>query len=209
MIIFVTVVIVVAGVVSYFFSNHQKINGGESSIATTTSPIGTSTQQVTYKPPSSLPPTKVGYPAKSAVSQKSVTSAPNEIVGVGSVSYLLSLNQSLICTIKALSAYTKRSGTIYVAKGEMRGNFVSYINGVLTSTSMVDDGKYLYVWVNNALTGLKLLAASGVSGSAIASNGGLDLAASLSFGCNPWTENPNVFVPPTAISFSSTANTAP
>ena len=86
----------------------------------------------------------------------------------------------------------------------MRGNFTSTINGILTNTSMIHDGEYLYAWTSGASKGLKLPAASSVSGSAIASNGGFDLSTDLSFACNPWTENTSVFTPPASISFSNT-----
>ncbi len=84
---------------------------------------------------------------------------------------------------------------MYVADGEMRVNFAH--------TSMIDDGAYFYAWTDGASQGLKLLAASSASGSAIAANGGFDPASNISFACNPWTANMSVFVPPASISFSN------
>ena len=188
-------VAVVLGGVWYSFSNSTGGNGGWVSTATTTLPVSTSTQQTTTKKSST------SNTAGSGAVKKSVT--PVKIAGVGPLSYLFDLKQPLVCSVKT-TIYVKRSGTMYVADRKMRGNFTSYINGMLTNTSMIDDGAYLYVWKNGASTGLKLLATISVSGSVIASNGGFDPSTDLSFACNTWTKNENVFVPPTSVSFSNT-----
>lgn len=194
-IVWVIATAVVLGGAWYFFSNSPGGSGGWLSAATTTLPISTSTQQTAAKKSSS------SSTAGSGAAKKSVTSA--KVAGVGPLSYLFNLKQSLVCTVKT-AAYVKRSGTMYVADEKMSGNFTGYVNGVLTNTSMIDDGAYLYVWKNGASTGLKLPAVLSASGSVIASNGGFDPATDLSFACNTWTKNENVFVPPTSVSFSNT-----
>ena len=126
-----------------------------------------------------------------------------KVAGVGPLSYLFTFKEPLVCSAKTTSPYAKRSGMVYVSGGELRGNFSGYVNGVLTDTSMIDDGTYLYAWKSGALKGLQLPAASSAAGSAIATAGGIDPAAQVSYACNPWAENSSVFVPPASVSFSN------
>ena len=172
-------VIVLAGA-WYYFSNSSGGTVTETPVATTTPTTAT-----TAKPAAP----KVTAPA---VKKPTVTTA--KIVGVGTIPYLIGLKQSLLCSVKTTSG-SSRSGTMYVAGGKVRGNFLT--------SSMIDDGTYLYAWFIGATKGLQLLAASSVSGSAIATNGGVDLATDLSFACNPWTEDASVFTPPSSVAFSS------
>ena len=154
--------------------------------AVTQSPNATSTPTAATSVSNTT--TKTG----AATTTKKPTKTTSKIVGIGTIPYLISLKQPLICSIKTTTGYS-RSGTLYVANGKVRGNFVS--------SSMIDDGTHLYAWMTGAIKGLVLLAASSASGSAIASNGGIDLATDISFACNPWTVTASVFVPPASISF--------
>ena len=172
----------------YVFSSNLSGSGTGSPVATTTVSTSTQTQRGTNNPP----PARTG---QSSTPSKPVTPTSAKIVGTTPISYLFDLRQPLMCSIKTTGTSVQRSGTMYVADGEMRADFIN--------TSMIDDGTYLYVWANGATKGLKLLAASGVSGSAIASNGGFDLVTPLSFACNPWTKDASVFVPPSSVAFSN------
>ena len=169
-----------------FFGSLSGGNGSGSSTATTTMQASTSPQQAaqTTRAPAKSP---AWHPV-----QKPPVAA--KISGITPLAYLFSLKQSLLCAIQTTDSY-RRSGTMYVADGEMRVNFAH--------TSMIDDGTYFYAWTDGASQGLKLLAASSASGSAIAGNGGFDPTSNISFACNPWTANMNVFVPPASVSFSN------
>lgn len=132
-------------------------------------------------------------------------SVPAKTVGNGSITQLFGLKEPLVCSITTKTANLNRSGTVYVAGGEMRGDFTSVINGVSIETSMIDDGAALYVWKNGATKGLKLPASVGASGGAIQNYGGLDLATAFSYSCSVWTGNfAGTFTPPTSVVFSST-----
>jgi hypothetical protein len=108
--------------------------------------------------------------------------------------YLVSLKQPLVCTVKSTAGYA-RSGTMYVADGKIRANF--------TGSSMINDGTHLFAWMTGAIKGIELLTSSSASGSAIATNGGIDPATDISFACNPWTVDASVFSPPSSVSFFS------
>lgn len=188
-IVWAVVAIVALGSLWYVFSSNLSGSGTGSPVATTTVSTSTQTQQGANNPP----PARTG---QGSTPSKPPTPTSAKIVGTTPISYLFDLRQPLVCSVKTTGTSVSRSGTMYVADGEMRADF--------TNTSMIDDGTYLYVWAKGATKGLKLLAASGASGSAIASNGGFDLITPLSFACNPWTKDASVFVPPSSVSFSNT-----
>ncbi len=183
-------IIIVVGGAWYVFSNSPKENKVGTSVATTTTLTST---PVLQRKNTFLPSSSIGKGSTMPKLVETPTSA--RIVGVTTISYLFGLKQSLVCSIKTVGTPLERSGTMYIANGEMRA--------YLTSTSMLDDGTYLYAWTDGASKGLKLLAASYVSGSTIATNGGFDLATTLAFACNSWAENTNVFIPPASVSFSN------
>lgn len=151
-----------------------------------------------------VPPTATTTPPTTAATQSTATKSPvstapkptkttAKMAGIGSLNYLLGLKQPLICSVKTTSGYA-RSGTMYVsAGGQARANFIS--------STMIDDGSYLYAWANGATTGTKLVAGLSASGSAITYAGGVDLTTDLSFSCNPWTVDISFFAPPATVSF--------
>lgn len=141
----------------------------------------------------------------SIVQQPTKTAVTYKVVGAGSIKDLFQ-NRSLplVCSIKVATTYVNRSGTIYMTEKKMRGDFTGYVNGVLASTSMLDDGESLYVWKNGASTGLKLPAAVSASGNAIQLSGGLDLTTVFSYNCNPWTVEQTNFDLPAGVVFSDT-----
>ena len=185
-IVWVVGAVVILGSAWCLSANYSGESDRGASYATTTPtlPKGTTTK----------PPTTTSGTVKTGATPKP-TPTSAKIVGVGTLSYLFSFREPLICAIKS-STYVKRSGTMYIAEGKMRANFVG--------TSMLHDGMYLYAWATGASTGLKLPAASSVSGSLIATKGGFDLANDISFACNPWKTDASVFVPPSSIVFSET-----
>ena len=161
--------------------------------ATTTAAAGTP----------SITPVRSTSGTKKTAPKPAPTTTAAKVSGIGPLSYLISLKEPLVCSVKTTSLSMKRSGTVYVAGGELRGDFLSSVNGVLVNASMIDDGTHLYAWTSGATKGLELLAASSASGNAIANAGGIDLAAQVSYACNAWAEDSNVFVPPTSVTFSN------
>lgn len=166
---------------AWYLSSGSNGGVGAPPVATTTAPTSTSTSKATA-------------PAKSGTVKKTVT-APAKIAGVSTLSYLFGLKQSLVCTVKT-SGSLSHSGTMYIADAKMRANF--------TTSSMIDDGESLYVWMNGASKGLQLSAASSASGSAATFNGGFDPSTDITFSCGAWAKDASVFVPPSSVSFSNT-----
>ncbi len=180
----VWVVAAIAVLVSawYFLSAPSGLDNGSPSAAAPTQTVNVPTQQTPKKSPAPSAPQPTKTTAK--------------LAGVDSLITLINLKQNLVCSVKTTSG-SGRMGTAYVANGMARINFTNF-----TSASMIDDGVSLYIWADGAKTGLRLSAASGASGSAMLTNGGIDPATSnLSYACNPWTVDTSIFTPPASVSF--------
>jgi hypothetical protein len=178
--IWVLVAVVLVGGAWYFYT-------ASSSESTSSLPVATTTTTTTVTQAQAAP-------AKTPTETKKPTSTSAKVVGIGSMQFLIGLKQALVCSVKTTAGYT-RTGTLYVADGKVRLNF--------STTSMIDDGAHLFVWMMGAIKGLELQAASSASGSAIANNGGVDPASDLSYACNPWAVDASVFTPPATVSFFS------
>ena len=197
-IIWLGVVVVLFGTVWYLFATHSGQGGEPSPTASTTLSAATSTQQ-------SLQPVAVTHTANAGTAAKPSPEqppAPARVAGVNTVAYLLAQKDPLVCGVKTVSG-VKRSGTMYVAYGQMRANLTSSASGAVVNTTMIGDGAYLYAWTNGAAKGLRVLAAPSGNGSAIAVAGGFDPAVNLSFACNPWIQTPGMFTPPSSVTFSN------
>ncbi|MFZ1075724.1 MAG: hypothetical protein WAN50_05115 [Minisyncoccia bacterium] len=194
----VAIVIVLCGA-WYFYSGQEK-GSGQVTVATTTPSVGTSTQQTTLPIPVTHGTNNVGTTAAPPAAEPVI---PPKVMGVNTLAYLLGLKEALVCSVKTTSG-TKRSGMLYIAEGETRADLTTSTSAGTINTTMIDDGSYLYVWTNGATKGLKLLAAPSGNGSAIATRGGFDPEANISFACNPWGEKTGLFTPPSSIVFSNT-----
>lgn len=184
-IIWIVVIVAVIAGGWYLLSLNQQGTTQSPTVATTTEQATTASQPIAPKPTTGTKPAPVSGPRV----------IPAKIVGVNTVSYLMGLKEPLQCAITT-TVGTKRSGTMYVTGAEFRVNFAT--------SAMIYDGTSLYAWMNGASTGLKLLASTGASGSAMANAGGYDPAAPLNFSCNTWTTDASVFAAPVGVTFSNT-----
>lgn len=174
---------------------------------TTATSTPTTTQQAqTPAPTTTKTPTATRSSSpttKSTATTPAPTTQSARVVGVSSLSYLIGLKQDLVCSISTTSTVPRRTGTVYVSGGQMRANLSSTVSGQTFKSHMINDGKYLYVWMDSGTNGTKLLSSSSVAGSVVASRGGIDPTANVNFACNPWTVDSSVFTPPTDITFST------
>ena len=97
---------------------------------------------------------------------------------------------------------TGSSGVVYLNSGKFRGDFSSNVNGKVTPSHMINDGKDVYIWMDDQTTGFKTsLAAieemSGQTGSTQA----VDLNKEVDYTCASWTVDPIMFAVPTEVKF--------
>lgn len=178
--VWIVIALAVVGAAWYYVA--ETVLSGTSAgspVATTTAPTATTTQAVKTT-------------SKAVTPRPTATTA--KVAGVNTMAYLLDLKEPLVCSVKTTTGYA-RSGTMYVAGGKIRANFAN--------SSMINDGTHLFAWMTGAIKGIELLSSSSVSGSAIATNGGIDPTTDISFACNPWAVDASVFTPPASVSFFS------
>jgi len=156
-----------------------------------TAPAAASKTQT--KPVSSTKPAQrpVSQPAPAAK-----PASPAALSGVGSLNDLLALQKSLSCSVTVRNG-TNRTGSVYLALGKFRADLANQV-------SVIGDGTHYYAWVRGSTSGLVLPIVS-VSGSALAFHGAFDPAQSLSYGCNPWSVNAAIFIPPATVTFTDSS----
>ncbi len=159
---------------------------GVSPTATTT-PQGTNTDTKT--------PTTGGV--KTPPKTTTTPTAPAKVYasGILSINDLLKMdNATYSCSFTSTSQTAYRTGTFVMSGKKWRGDFTNKV-------SMIDDGKFIYVWTPGEPKGLQVVATSGVAGNAIVMNGGIDAYTPLNYKCNLWTADTSKFAPPSGVTF--------
>lgn len=187
--------IIVIGVIWYLAA------GPNTKVAQAPGTTATSTLSQATGTPAATPPAKTAVTGTQRNTQSAGVPAPARpaptVAGVDSLEHLRLLKQTLSCHISTQTGIS-RTGTAYLASNALR---INLNDGV----SMIDDGTTLYTWAVGATSGLKLLAASSVSGSAIAARGGIDPLVPVSYQCYPWTGDESLFTPPASVTFTDTS----
>lgn len=170
---------------------------------TTSSPTATTTAATTTTP--EKPAAKVPAPSKpSAPSAPSATTVTAKVIltGYNSLNYLRGQKEPLFCSFNS-NAAQHHTGNLFIAGGTVRANIAQVPGGATFGTYMIDNGTNLYAWHQDAVKGLKLLAANSANGSVMANYGALDPAAELSFSCTSWTTDESLLTPPSNVTFSN------
>ncbi len=142
--------------------------------------------------------------ARASVEAEKTVSALVTVAGVGTLNNLIALKSDLTCAISTLGSPLARTGTVYLSEGNLRGDFATTIDGRTLESSMLETGGYLYAWMAIGTHGVRLLAASTASGSAVVSYGGINPTQELSYSCNLWKADASRFAPPANIAFTDT-----
>ena len=94
------------------------------------------------------------------------------------------------------------SGTVYLNSGKMRGDFSSKVGDKVTPSHMINDGKDIYIWMDDQATGFKtsLSAIEAMSGQTGVSQT-MDINKEVDYSCSSWGVDPVKFTVPTDIKF--------
>jgi len=123
----------------------------------------------------------------------------------GTFRSLLSSEKSQKCTYSYDRQAVSVSGTIYVVKGKMRGDFVSSSTQSKVSGHLVVSDNYLYVWTDMSNRGIKMLISQQSSPVSTNSSQMLDINQTFTYSCQGWTEDDSLFALPSTISFMTFA----
>lgn len=118
---------------------------------------------------------------------------------------LLARSGSYRCTVSQEVAGSETSGTVYVANGQVRGDFVSTTNGEVAATHLIIADNTVYTWLDNVPIGFK----GPIDQSTDQSTKGTDISASvdlvnqaLGFDCQAQTVPAEQFALPTNVQFT-------
>lgn len=120
----------------------------------------------------------------------------------GTVGELVARGGNYKCSVYSGTTVSDSTGTVYVAGGQLKGDFTSDVNGTQTETHMVQTGGYMYVWTSAAPQGFKSKVAAGAFSGTTGTTGSYSNAdQSYSYDCQPWSPSPSAFALPSGIQF--------
>lgn len=119
-----------------------------------------------------------------------------------SLTALLALENPVACTFTDDTEVAKTSGTVYIANGRARGDFIATAGGATYHAHTLIEGDVMHSWVDETKVGVNSALTANEAGK------GIDAAKDLDYACGPWTPDESVFVLPADISFMGSAGAA-
>ncbi len=116
-----------------------------------------------------------------------------------SLTELLARPDARQCSIETAANGATTEGMIYVAGGQMRGDFTTNANGQTVKSHLVVSNGNSYLWTDSSPQGF-YLPFSSMSGEGGATSG-IDASAKMEYACAPWAPEADKFALPTNITF--------
>lgn len=150
-----------------------------------------------------LPQTVNKVPVNSKVKP---TVVPTPQSAQGTLRGLLSSEKSQKCTYSYDLQSMSVSGTVYVAKGKLKGDFTSISQQAKIGGHMIVVGGYTYIWTDLNKMGVKMAFDQAQPSNASATNSQVaQIDQSFNYSCQGWTEDDSLFTLPSNITFTTTA----
>lgn len=121
----------------------------------------------------------------------------------GSLKDLLTSSIAQKCTYSQTDNGLTSEGTVYVSGGKVRSDFRSTTSGKTMATSMITDGKTIYLWgdqLGNA--GIKMTIDQSASTTTTGTDSTADLNKPMNFNCSAWVVNSSYFEAPANVTFT-------
>lgn len=148
--------------------------------------------------------TQEGAPVTPVISEQNATPS--------SLKELLASTATTKCTVSSTNDINNISGTVYVAGGKMRGDFITTLKsevavGKVIQSHMIVDADMSYMWGDEMKTGIKISRAQAFASDAPktdapTSKGAIDINEKSDYKCGGWNADDVIFTPPTEISFT-------
>lgn len=121
-----------------------------------------------------------------------------------SMSELMTAGTAQKCTFTTTDPKAGQvTGTVYLSKGKMRGDYTATVSGKSMQSHMIVDGTVGYAWVDGMSTGMKLTLDATTHTTTTKSNSGMpDMKNKMDFSCDSWSEDDGQFTPPSNVTFS-------
>lgn len=117
-----------------------------------------------------------------------------------SLTELLARPDARTCSISTTTGGSTTEGMIYVAGGNLRGDFTTVVNGQTTKSHLVVSNNTSYLWTDSTNQGFYIPFAT-MSGGASGASSGIDASAKMEYACKAWAPSENSFALPTTITF--------
>lgn len=92
------------------------------------------------------------------------------------------------------------SGTVYISKNKMRGDFQSTTQGTTINTHMISDGGYNYVWMGDSTSGFKMATETPKTDEQTNPTG-VDMNKQNIYSCQSWNEDAGLLTVPATVKF--------
>jgi len=141
---------------------------------------------------------------KVVTSENKPATSNSQTTAQGTLKSLLTSGKSQKCTYSYDHQSTAVTGTIYVANGKMRGDFVSTSGQSKVAGHMIIDGGYFYVWTDLSNNGIKMAVNQEQPTNAPVNSQTPDINQAFAYTCQGWAGDDTLFTLPSGISFMTT-----
>lgn len=132
------------------------------------------------------------------------TTDPNSFES-GTWGSLMGMTSAGKCTVSTETNGVESMGTVYVADGNIRGDFSSTMGGRLVESHIIATTDTVYTWSTGLPQGVKTPRTPNTGG-ADAAKTSFNPNASLKYSCTSWITDASMFVPPATIQFIDVAS---
>ncbi len=106
------------------------------------------------------------------------------------------------CSIISGSGPSATNGVLYIASGNVRGDFTGSAGAGSVESHMIVKRNVSYIWSSATAQGFKMSVPSASSGGQESVSGSLSYDQTVEYSCEPWSVDQSKFSLPTGISFS-------
>jgi hypothetical protein len=124
--------------------------------------------------------------------------------GAGTFADLLSQAGSRTCTVKTFIEEAPSTGTVYIANGKIRGDFVSMpeaMGSAEVTSHMIQADGYVYTWTDMMPQGMKMKMPEASAQGQTTTQGSVPADTRVEYSCSLWITDDTKFEPPAEVSF--------
>jgi hypothetical protein len=122
---------------------------------------------------------------------------------------LIAMGGSNKCTFSSSTQNSQSDGVVYIANGQMRGDFTSVAAGKTIQSHMIVKDNTSYIWSDTAAQGFKMSFDAMATQNDANPQASVDPNAQVAYSCSSWGTDANMFVLPTNITFQDMSSLIP
>lgn len=118
----------------------------------------------------------------------------------GSLKQLMSQASPQKCIVSSATENSQSEGTVFIANGKMRGDFVTEVDTKTTTSHMISDGKTLNGWSDETTMGF-MFNMDQTAQATTTNQQAVDVNSNYNYNCEDWKEDSSKFELPKNIEF--------